>query len=75
MVLPNPFSDFTFIKLPTSKDLHLVIYDAQGKIIVEENNLNQVSNYKFEMPNISSGIYYIKAFDQLHTWKAKVVKK
>ncbi|MEI6311475.1 MAG: metallophosphoesterase [Bacteroidota bacterium] len=74
-VSPNPFSDFTFIKLPVSKDLHLVIYDSQGKIILEENSLNQVSIYTFESTNLPTGVYYINAFDEQHTWKAKVVKK
>ena len=74
-VAPNPFDDFTMIKLPISSDLHLLIADAQGKIIFEENNLQLATTYKFEKKNLTAGVYYIQAFDESNTWKAKVVIK
>lgn len=74
-VSPNPFNDFTIIKLPLKNELYMVIYDAQGKILVEENNLGHVSSYKFEINNLASGTYFINVFDKENTWKAKVIKQ
>jgi hypothetical protein len=57
-VYPNPFLENITIKTSYKKRFNIEISDILGKIILSKQNI--YSNEKINLPNIKSGIYFIK---------------
>lgn len=78
-VTPNPF-DESFkldVKLSTSTNVSIQIYDLNGKLVYETQDLSANSSISqtIDFSNLSSGVYmvYIKSNDK--SWVKQIVKK
>lgn len=62
LIYPNPTTDFlnVYIEPGYQNNLSGAIYDATGKIIAEENNLQPGITYSFDLRKIPAGIYFLK---------------
>jgi len=59
---PNPFNPTTSIQfgLPTDSDVHLAVYDLQGRLVIDLFNGKLragMHEYTFDASNLSSGVY------------------
>ena len=57
-VFPNPFNDNITVKTLYNESFKIAIYDVLGKKIHSKNNV--LSNKKIDIPNIKSGVYFLK---------------
>lgn len=62
MIFPDPATDYVSVYIEPGYENNLTgsIYDATGKIIIEENNLQPGVTYTFYVSNMPEGIYFLK---------------
>jgi len=60
-VYPNPVSDYLNIKLSGLSAQDAGVYDITGKLICSAYQINSLGILQFNMKNLSSGIYFLKA--------------
>ena len=75
-VLPNPVTDYLDISVvsePTIGMLHM--YDASGKLLLAKEVNFPLSNFKLNMSNFNSGIYFLNINTSNLNIKRKVIKK
>jgi hypothetical protein len=62
LIYPNPTTDYlnVYIEPAYQNNLAGIIYDATGKIIAEENNMQPGITYAFDLTKIPAGIYFLK---------------
>ncbi len=63
-IYPNPSQDYFFLsgKNNFKENLSTIVYDVNGKEILNRNLSSGIINEKFDLSEISSGIYFIKLF-------------
>lgn len=57
-IYPNPANNF--INIESNFKFSFILKDITGKIIIQKQNLN--NNYKLDLNNLKSGIYFISIF-------------
>ncbi|MDQ3192684.1 MAG: M43 family zinc metalloprotease [Bacteroidota bacterium] len=71
-VYPNPSKGEVFIKVSSENEVKISIYNALGKVIVNENNTNNKSgNFNIDLSSYPNGVYFIN----IETSKGVMVKK
>ena len=73
-VYPNPTSDFIEISTSIKTEFDVQVYDMNGKMIMNIDNLN---NNKIDLSELSSGIYFVKlqGENQRHYITKRIIKK
>ncbi|MBU2019383.1 MAG: T9SS type A sorting domain-containing protein [Bacteroidetes bacterium] len=70
---PNPTSEFLNIKTANFKDVFCSIYDAQGKLVLNNQLTSELTSIK--VSHLSSGAYSVSLISQNQTLKTfKLVK-
>ena len=60
-VFPTPVSNFLYIKTKQSKsDVNLKLLDIKGQLIFEKNVISFESAMKFDLSEVSSGMYFLR---------------
>jgi len=65
IVYPNPAKDFIILSAYTSfniegKTATISLYDFTGKLIVTNDEVEQLSNYKIDIASLSNGLYIVE---------------
>ena len=68
-IVPNPANDFITIKKSFEEDLNVLIYDAQGKLVKEDNS------EKVDISEFQKGLYFIRAIGKNHNYSQTFVKE
>ena len=68
-VIPNPANDFITIKKPFKEDLRVIIYDAQGRVMKEENS------ERIDISDLQKGLYFIRAIGKQNNYSQTFVKE
>ena len=75
VVYPNPVKDVLNIKgLNASANYHLIIHDIRGNAVAE-TNVHNISDYAWNIKNISRGFYYLEIIAGNKTSTVKFVKQ
>ena len=62
---PNPANDFVTIENQKSTSIKkIVMTDIQGKIVLDLKLMNTVSNYKIDISDKKSGVYYVEVYGE-----------
>lgn len=64
MVYPNPFHQSITISAPSNTPVRLLIFDINGKIIIDQSVLNSET---VDLSNLSQGIYTCQLMDKLNS--------
>ena len=70
-VYPNPSSDVFNISFINTLNYNISVRDTAGKLLFEDTNINDVSNYKLDMSRFSTGLYFI----EINSNGKKITKK
>ncbi len=58
---PNPTKDqFTIIGLPINKNIEIKMTDANGKIVLVQQQVNATSNLTMPIANLPTGVYFVE---------------
>lgn len=57
---PNPCADILTIQFPKGKISSLKLFDLNGKIIVEKNNLLHLQNCEMDLSALTEGVYLLQ---------------
>ena len=66
---PNPTTDQIIISLEQEGDFNILVFDAEGKLILSERNTQVIS-----MKGLSAGIYHIIVEQNGLRWSRKIIK-
>lgn len=69
-VYPNPSSNKLLIE--TQKEIKISIYDAAGKLILDERSINE--NYNLDVSNYAKGLYFLRVSDSKISQTIKFIK-
>ena len=72
-VFPNPVADVLHVNIANNNSSKLVIYNADGKMVIGFTNLNNGDN-SISIKNLSKGIYIVKVFGNADTKIFSVTK-
>jgi len=73
-IYPNPVSDLLNISSKAALD-QLIIYDLNGKVIVDTKAMNQDKNYTVDLSQLSSGLYLMKLKSGKQTVTKRIIKR
>jgi len=61
MIYPNPFTQYTIIRLPASSQnpYQLFMWDLSGKLVRQERNISELE-YRLNSNGLSRGIYFLE---------------
>ncbi|HEX5001267.1 MAG TPA: Ig-like domain-containing protein [Bacteroidia bacterium] len=59
-VFPNPASDM--INVITSENANMQLMDANGRVVMAQDNMNAYQKYEFKTSGLAKGIYLMKIF-------------
>lgn len=72
-VYPNPVSNQLYIQMPASHEERLLkIYDALGKLVIEQNYSN--THFNLDVSHLTSGIYILSVISNNQTVNSKFIK-
>ena len=75
VIYPNPVNNVLNIKgMNNSTNYHLVVLDIRGNVITE-TNVHNISDYSWNIENISTGFYYLEIISDNKTSTLKFVKQ
>ncbi len=74
-MFPNPVNDIlTIANLSITGSAQIVLYDAQGKMVISEDISNHSGNYTLDMTQLEAGLYVLEVNSETVNEKARVVK-
>jgi len=68
-IFPNPSSEFIFIKTPNEDEMKMLIYDIQGRLLIES-----YSN-KISISDLQNGMYILRAIGQKSSYTKTFIKE
>lgn len=76
-IYPNPSVDFISISQSENTLLNadIKVFDAQGKIVLDETISSDITSYKLDISNLRGGIYFVKINTQENLYKGTFFKK
>ncbi len=72
-VYPNPVSDNLYIKSSQNKDFYLQIFDIDGRLVFNQNLIEQ--NNTVSISNFNRGIYYVVIYNKTNKIFTKKISK
>ena len=73
---PNPVNDIlTIANLSIEGNATVVVYDAQGKMIISQDVSNHSGNYTVDMSALEAGMYVVEVNAEASTEKVRVIKQ
>ncbi len=74
-MFPNPVNDIlTIANLSIEGSAMIVIYDAQGKMVVSQDISNHSGNYTIDMTQLEAGLYVVEVNSETLSEKVRVIK-
>lgn len=75
IIYPNPSSGLFSIKQDyTVPGSQIKVYDVQGRLVLDENVLNNTSNYDIDLSHLPSGVYSFNYKTPNNNFSGKIVK-
>jgi hypothetical protein len=71
-VFPNPTNGEVNVSIPESVSVNVSIFDAQGKLVVEQ--MNVTNNGKLNISNVTPGVYMVRLTAENAVQTFRVVK-
>jgi len=71
-IYPNPFTDSLNIKIQSTLNSDIKIFNISGKIIF---TLDNSKNVNLDLESLSSGIYFISIKNEIGSSIKKIIKK
>ena len=76
VIYPNPATDFAIVNTEAfGPAFNLQVYDPLGNLISGFQIKSLVREVSIDLSEFSSGIYFIRASSDAHSWSGKVVKE
>jgi len=78
LISPNPVTDILTLTMDGNlhNDLHVIrIFDNNGNLILRNNLLGNLENYKVDIKELSSGMYIVKVKNRRQLGIGKFIKK
>lgn len=70
-IYPNPTSNAFNYSFNSNEKISLTIYNVNGKIVLEKNNLNPTG--KLNVSELKTGIYFVKSISSKHISTTKLI--
>ena len=75
-IYPNPVNDvLTIANLSIEGNATVVVYDAQGKMIISQDVSNHAGNFTIDMSTLEAGMYVVEVNAETSTEKVRVIKQ
>lgn len=76
LIYPNPSTGIFNIKLPNNEtDLNVNVIDVSGKRVFETSIITTENNYRLDLNNLSTGIYFLSLQGKNHKTTKKIIIK
>ncbi|MFK8039300.1 MAG: T9SS type A sorting domain-containing protein, partial [Crocinitomicaceae bacterium] len=74
-IFPNPVNDvLTIANLSIEGNATVLVYDAQGKMVISQDISNHSGNYTINMSQLESGLYVVEVNSEVNNNKVRVIK-